>query len=59
MWLSALLVIIVFGVLWATGVVGSWVVLISNGMAIVGDLMGYRAEAAGAMRRDRSREELP
>jgi hypothetical protein len=43
-WISALIVTIVLGILFITKVVGTWVVLIPGVLAMAVGLMRYRAE---------------
>lgn len=43
-WISALIVTIILGILFVTKVVGTWVVLIPGGLAMGVGLMRYRAE---------------
>ena len=45
-WISALIITIILGVLFVTKVVGTWAVLIPGGLAMGLGLMRYRAETA-------------
>jgi len=54
-WLLALLVVIALGILVATNLVGTWALLIGNGIAVVVGLLAYRAETQRANRHVESR----
>lgn len=43
-WVSAVVVVIILGALWAIEVVGSWVLLIGSAIVMALGLMRYRAE---------------
>lgn len=49
-WLSALIVTIIVGILFATGLVGSWVLLVQSVMVITLGLLRYRVETKGDKR---------
>jgi hypothetical protein len=56
-WLSALILTIILGIMFVTKVVGTWVVLIQGGLAMGVGLMRYRSEAAQEKRNAAARDE--